>query len=320
MSLSIKYPFTQHIQLLHNLGFKFITQEKAWIAYDLTKEIVIQKLPEEVKNWVNEFVSFHDALIRIKIKKGTIVDNNVQDPKYVIWKNCTEAESLQSCYQAQEESEIRKNILLQVKMDFAHPKIRIEQGGSGLKKEEGIFYIQGSMTTYHRNGLSSVFHELSHFITMSEERLKSGDFNLTWPKDPKTFQGTLNELKVVALTETLCQYYKIKKPNLDNFFDAIAEYPDSELFFNNHMHLVSKFSGYTKEDEKEDKLTYRWFTEKENLSPEEAEKEVNYISSQILHRRHKKQVLEAFYKQQLNNKYTIEHVKFMFNQQLPYLK
>jgi hypothetical protein len=320
MSVSIKYPFPQYAKLFHNLGLKFVTSERGWIGYGLKRDIVEKKVPEEVQSWVSEYFSFYDSLVRLKQKTGTIVDQSAQDPKYVSWEQLTEEESLNACFQAQEESEIRKQILLQVKMDFTHPKIRIEQGGHGLSKESGILYIKGSMYTYHREGLNSLFHELSHFMTVSRERIKTGNLELKWAKHPKTFQGTMNELKVLALTETLSDYYQIERAERSHFLEAMAEHPDSELFFNAHMHLVSKFSPYSPEDEKEDKISYMWFTEKEGLSHEEAERQVKYISSQILHRKHKIQVLAAFFKTKLADKYTIDHIKFMFSQQLPFLE
>lgn len=319
MSVSIKYPFPQYAKLLHNLGLKFIESERAWIGYDLKRDILEKKVPDEIKGWVSDFFSFHDSLVRLKQKTGTIIDQSAQDPKFVTWEQLTEEESLNSCYRAQEESELRKQILLQVKMDFGHPKIRIEQGGCGLSKENGFFYIKGSMYTYHREGLNSLFHELCHFITISGERVKSGKLELKWSKNTTTFKGTLHELKVLALTETLSDYYQITRSERQHSLEAMAEYPDSELFFNAHMHLASKFSPYSSEDEIEDKISYKWFTEKEGLSHEEAERQVKYISSQILHRKHKIQVLSAFFETKLANKYTIEHIKFMFAQQLPFL-
>lgn len=319
MSVAIKYPFPQHAKLLHNLGLKFVENERAWIGYGLSRKVVETKVPEEIKNWVSDFMSTYDLLERMKLKPNTVVDNSVQDPKFVAWEKLTEEESLLAVYRAQEENEVRKNILLQVKMDFSHQNLNISQGGYGLKKEGVKFYIQGSMYTYHRSGLNSLFHEIGHFLTLSEKRIKSGEVELVWPKNPTTFQGTLNELKVVALTETLSDYYQTTRPERSHFFEAMAEYPDSELFFNANMHLVSKFSSPTPDDDVEDKISYKWFTEKEGLSHEDANRQVNYISSQVLHRRHKIQVLSAFFESKLADKYTMEHIKFMFSQQIPFL-
>lgn len=318
MSLSIAYPFTQYAKLFHSLGFKFVEAERKWVGYELTRKKVAPTLPEEVRGWLSDYLSFHDSLIRMKAK-GTIVDETYQDPKYVSWMALSESDSLQASYRAEEESEQRKQLLLQVKMDFAHPRLRIQQGGSGIYKENNCVYIKGSLYTYHKEGLNSVFHELSHFITLSPERLKSDKIELSWSKQPKTFQGTLNELKVIALTEVLSEFYQVEKTNRKGFIEAIADYPDSDLFFNAHMHLVSKFSTYTEEDKQEDRISYKWFVEKEGLTPEEAQKQVQKIASEILHRRHKIQVLSAFFDKQLSGKYTMEHVKFMFSQQLPYL-
>jgi hypothetical protein len=320
MSVAIKYPFPQYAKLLHNLGLKFVESERGWIGYELNKKVLETKVPDDVKEWVSEFFSFHDALKRLKAKVNTVIDKSVEDAKFVAWRELTEEESLSACYRAQAESEARKELLLHIKMDFSHPKVRLTQGGgTSLWKENGIVYIQGSMHTYHREGLNTLFQALSRFITMSENRVKSGDFNLPWSKEPTNFQGSLHELKVLALTETLSDYYQIKRANRKQALEVIADLPDSELFFNAHMHLVSKFVSETKEDEREDKIAYKWFTQKEGLSEEEARRQVNYISSQILQRRHKAQVLAEFYAAKLSDKYTMEHVKFMFQQQLPFL-
>jgi hypothetical protein len=319
MSVAIKYPFPQYAPEFHRLGLKFVEAERAWIGYGMKRDEINAQVPEEVHSWVSDHFSFHETLARLQLKANTVIDKSVQDPKFVAWEALSLEESLAAAYRAQAESETRKQILLQCKMDFSHPKLRIEQGGSGIYQENGLILIQGSMYTYHRSGLNSVFHELSHFLTLDPERLKSGKLELKWAKNPQTFQGTLNELKVLALTETLSDYYQIDRAERSGFFEAMAEYPDSELFFQAHMHLVAKFSPYTKDDEVEDQISYKWFTEKDGLNHEEATKQVNYISGQVLHRRHKIQVLTAFFETKLADKYTMNHLKFMFEQQLPYL-
>lgn len=86
------------------------------------------------------------------------------------------------------------------------------------------------------------------------------------------------------------------------------------------MHLVSEFSTYDQEDKQWAEYSAHKLVKEESLSPEEAQEAIKRGQSQVLQFRHKVQVLEAYFQQKLTNKYTMEHVKFMFQQQLPYLK
>lgn len=320
MSVKISYPFPQYVKLLHSLGFKFVTKEKAWIGYDLELEEVKKQLPEEIKAWTVSFSSFHDSLKRLKAKNPHQIDLiQAQDPRFQEWSSLTIEDSLNNSYSAQEENEERQKILGQFKIDFFHPKIVLGQGGYGLNWDETKLHIKGTLYTYHRIGLTSLFHELSHFITLPSEKVENKNFELKWPSKVETVNGSLNELKVIALTEVLCDFYKVPRPDRDHFFSAIADYPDSQLFFNMHMHLVKVFDNYSEDDVLQDQIAYKFMVEKDKVKPEEAKQIVKKASSEILNRRHKIQVVQAFYEQKLADKYTIDHVRFMFEQQTPFL-
>lgn len=315
MSWKIAYPFIEHQELIHDAGFKFMEEQEAWVSYREVSPERLSQLPKNVADSIQEFVSFYDVLERLKQKPERVI--HAQDPEFEKWCNLSIRDSQEALAQAEQESINRKKILQQVRKDFHHPFIVLKQGGGyGIQVQENqIISIAGTLTTYHRKGLNSLFHELGHFLSFSEERIKSRNFTLSWPKKVKNFMGTLNELKTVALTETIADHYQVPRPDRYMFLTAIAEYPDSELFFKAHMHLVSVFNSPSFEDHQQDKIDYQYLIKKDNFTPEAAMQAIKKRSEAMLHLSHKLQVLQAFFDQKIVDKYTIDHIHYLFKVQ-----
>lgn len=322
MVLLIPTPFPQHIELLHSLGFKFIEKHRGWISYDQTIESLELILPKEVKLSLTQQLSFYDSLKRLKNKNPN--DETLQayqDPDFVIWQKMSLIESAENVAKASQEDQMRKYIFGKVKTDFFHPKLDLMIGGHGVSFNNNTnrYEVKGSFTTYHRETLESLFHELCHFIVMDSEKLKNKNFELKWSKNPKTFTGSLMELKVIALSEVLCQHYQVPVSSHEHLISSIADYPDSELFFKANMHLVEVFKTYTLDNDIHDDFALNSMI-KEGLSKEEAAERVRLGRQDLLHRTHKVQVLNAFYDKKLKDKYTFEHVVYLFEQQIGNLK
>lgn len=320
MSLIIPFPCLDHVETLHSQGFKFLMkEEQGWVCFKKTRLELQDSLPQELYNIMSDrtsmqdFMDGHEADSRLAEILGV---ENSED--YQEWLDTSLKDSLANAHQAEAENLKRMSILGQIKMDFFHPQIEFSQGYNP-KPHFPKLQIGGTLASYHVATLNSLFYSIGHFLLMSPQQLAKREINHCINQEDPSFESILRELKIIALADVLAVHYKVPSSDKEFFFQAMADYQGAEDFFIKNLHHASSLESYSKDDNESIEFTVFHLT---NEGVDEAEARVIAQKSQqdILHRRHKIQVIKTFYEKKLHQKYTIDHVRFMFEQQLNFLK
>lgn len=321
MSLIIPFPCLDHVDILHQSGFKFlINEEQGWVCFKKTRLEIQNTLPSELYNMMSDrtsmqdFMDGHDADSRLAEILGV---ENSED--YQEWLDTSLKTSLDNAQKAQEENLQRIALLGQIKMDFFHPKIEFSQGYNP-KPNFPKLQIGGTLASYHIATLNSLFYSIGHFLLMSSTQLEKRVVNHCINQEDPSFESILRELKIIALADVLAHHYKVPDSDKEFFFQAMAEYQGAEDFFVKNLHLVGSLASYNPDDVESMNFTIFQLTKNEGFSETEAKIIAQKNQQEILHRRQKIQVIKTFYEKKLHQKYTIDHVRYMFEQQVLLLK
>lgn len=317
MSSIIPFPCLEQVDILHLNKFKFLTKEDGWVCFDYNRQQLKNLLPEYLYNMMSDRTSIHDFMNRENSRLSELLGSkNSED--YQEWLDTSLIKSKSNAEAAQIISEERELILQQIKKDFFHPKVEISQGYRS--KDDSKIQIGGTLASYRKETLNSLFYSFGHFVMMSQEDVETKNYNHCINQNNTNPESIACELKIIALAETLSNYYKVPMDSHDFFFQAISDYEGSEEFYKQYLHLVKVFESYNKEDEESIAFNEYFLIEKEGVNPREAKEIAKKRQQEILHNKHKRQVIQSYYEQKVKNKYSFEHVKFMFDQQLPFIK
>lgn len=294
MSLKIPYPFLEHIELLHDLGFKFV-QDKGFISYK-DRDEVESKLPEELKSWLSDYSTLYDFLGK-------------EDEEYISFGRMSYSQSIKNLMEALSETHEREKILERFKFLFAHPFLKYGQGPDSF--ENGL-YIGGTLSSFKKTTLSSLFYAFGHFLEEDIENIRNKQYSEIKNQNVESAEAIESELRVLKTCLILCDHFNIERPDIDSFFlEAYAEYDGAEAFFKKHFNLspVPDLSELS-EIEKMEKEQASFIEFHDKVSPEKAEKLARAWKDGRIHVAHKKKAMKA-YLETLDNTYLSVHENFI---------